>query len=262
MKYNKKSGELTFFKKPENIDGDKPEAYSADAENALKTEKNEVLSVESKIENDLNAFSEKMRIPPQPKTEKSNVGDFDFSELKNINKEENLQIEKLHLQRADFEKSLLAMRKINFKQKIEFYEKQIVEIDLLIEKLKNDDLKILSTPVQIIEERAAILENESGMDKKEAEQTALSEVKIQKYQPKAKEELKPELIEYWKSFFTDEMVIRESDLVNKMLIKKELKINASNITLQLNEIFKAEQQGYIEHTNDKICSNHIYRKAV
>ncbi|MBX3044887.1 MAG: hypothetical protein KIT33_15535 [Candidatus Kapabacteria bacterium] len=65
----------------------------------------------------------------------------------------------------------------------------------------------------------------------------------------------------WIDYFAEDEILKECDLLDRMLLKAGLEENPANLTLMLNELFKAEYEGYISNTSEIRASNHIYKVA-
>jgi len=175
--------------------------------------------------------------------------------------EKALELSKLLTSKQEIEVALELYREMSFEEKVLLFEEKLLAINSAVAKLNSNDEKALNSSVEMYVERAGLLEHDGKQDKKEVEVKALAEINVKGKGKKEvkKVELTAERISYWLDVFDSESSLAESSLITKLLSLNKMENNPINVTLQLNEILKAEYEGYIANTSDIIASNHEYK---
>lgn len=173
--------------------------------------------------------------------------------------EKAVELSKLLTSKQEIEVALELYREMSFEEKVLLFEEKLLAINSAIAKLNSNNEKALNSSVEMYVERAGLLEHDGKQDKKEVEVKALAEINVKGIKEVKKVELTAERISYWLDVFDSESSLAESSLITKLLSLNKMENNPINVTLQLNEILKAEYEGYIANTSDIIASNHEYK---
>ncbi|MBX3045154.1 MAG: hypothetical protein KIT33_15345 [Candidatus Kapabacteria bacterium] len=152
--------------------------------------------------------------------------------------------------RTELSDALEAYMQIGFEDKISEFKLKLDQVNLLIDKQNKVKSFSLSAEAELAEERAAIIED-SIKDKKKSTVQAYKE---------CKKPLEQGIVQLWLERIKDQ-TIKESDLIDIMLKEYALADTPENVTKMLNEVFKAEYEGYISNTSEIRASNHIYKVA-